>query len=127
MFGEVSLVEVNQDDKIMIRTKNDGDWLLDPYGRYCQDGNCILWPAPEESWENFTGNLWNPKSLKPYDKVLVLHDKLWVPELLSGYRNGSFYLVGYGYETFQKVLPYCDETKDLTWTSDLPGPGWKIW
>ena len=127
MFGEVSLIEVTE-TYIMIRTKNDGDWSFDSYGRYCPDGNCVLWPGSGESWDDFEGSLlWNPKNLKPYDKVLALHDKLWVPELFSRYWNDRFYLVGYKYDTFQKVIPYCDETKDLAWTSELPGPGWKIW
>jgi hypothetical protein len=112
----------------MIRTKDDGVWTLDAYGRYCPEGDCVLWPASGCSWEDFTGNLlWSPENLRPYDQVLVLHDKLWVPELLSGYRDGKFYLVGYGYKAFQKVIPYLPETKGLAWTSDLPGPGWKTW
>jgi hypothetical protein len=128
MFGEVSLIEVTPESDVMIRTKNDGDWSLDRYGRYCAEADCVLWPASGESWEDFTGNLlWSPENLRPYDKVLVLHDKLWMPELLSGYCDGKFYLIGYGYKVFQKVIPYCDETKDLAWTSEIPGPGWKTW
>lgn len=128
MFGEVSLIKVTPGSNIIIQTKNDGDWSLDRYGRYCLEGDCVLWPASGESWEGFTGNLlWSPKNLRPYDKVLVLHDKIWMPELLSGYSDGKFYLTGYGYKVFQKVIPYCDETKDLAWTSNLPGPGWKNW
>jgi hypothetical protein len=128
MFGEVGLVEVTSESKILIQTKNDGRWLFDSYGRYRPEGDCVLWPGSGESWEDFTGGLlWNPKNLKPYDKVLVLHDKIWIPELLSGYRDNRFYLVGYGIKAFQKVLPYCDETRDLVLTSNMPGPGWKIW
>ena len=123
MFGEVTLVSAGPN--IIIKTRSNGEWALDAYGRYYADAGCILWPASGESWDDF--HMWDPNALKPYDRVLVLHDKLWKPELLSGYHDGKFYLIGYGYTPFEKVLPYCNETKDLAWTTNLPGSGWKIW
>lgn len=105
-------------------------------GRY--DGECILFPSKDQrDWSKFE-RFWDkpevkkfdPKTLQPFDKVLVkrcgLEDK-WMCNIFSFYDEGT----GYDFEclddVYENCIPYNEETKHLVGTTDDCPEYYKWW
>lgn len=96
------------------------------------NGECILFPSKDQrDWSKFE-RFWDkpkvkkfdPKTLQPFDKVLVkrcgLEDK-WMCNIFSFYDEGT----GYDFEclddVYENCIPYNEETKHLVGTTkDCP-------
>ena len=93
-------------------------------------GECCIFPSKEmRDWSKFTApwlNKWrfDPKTLKPFDKVIFKGHGMWFCGLFSHIHN-SYACVG---ETYYKcVIPYNDDTKHLVGTTDEAPDFYRYW
>ena len=107
-------------------------------GMFCAEysGECILFPSKDQrDWSKFTPpwlkkDKFDPKTLKPYDKVLVWDNKgeFWCCDLFSNIKKGETdypYLCVGG--TFEYCIPYNDETKHLVGTNEDAPEYYRYW
>ena len=98
------------------------------------DAECTLFPSKDQrDWSKFTApwyknEKFDPKTLKPFDKVLVREEReVWDCELFS-YINENHpcpYVTISSY--FKYCIPYNDETKHLVGTTDEAPEFYKYW
>ena len=141
IFGEVEFVRVYQDDSVNfiveIKLSSGAIDSVTADGRYCSiyAGECILFPSKDQrDWSKFTApwHRFDPKSLKPFDKVLVrdfLND-YWRCSIFSHIetdkRRSLFPYTTVG-GNFSFCIPYNDDTKYLVGTKDEPSNYYKYW
>ena len=115
---------------IIERVTSDGK-LFDDY----DDGECILFPSKEQrDWSKFTApwykkEKFDPKTLKPFDKVLVKDKDEWACTLFSHIVNGHNY---YKYKCcnfllYRYCIPYNDDTKHLVGTTNEAPEYYRYW
>ena len=139
-FGEVefdSMSEYNI-NPICIRVNANFYPLLNKYGKYHIEnkGECILFPSKDQrDWSKFTApwykaEKFDPKTLKPFDKVLVRNDfhETWRCDFFSHRYN---YNGDYPYITIVKgythCIPYNDDTKHLVGTTEEAPEYYRYW
>ena len=93
-------------------------------------GECCIFPSKEmRDWSKFIApwlNKWrfDPKTLKPFDKVIFKGHGMWFCGLFSHIHN-SYACVG---ETYYKcVIPYNDDTKHLVGTKEEAPEFYRYW
>lgn len=137
IFGEVEFEEVNDYEpySIMVKTKNedlesftsDGRWTA----RY--KGECMLFPSKEQrDWSKFKvkKSKFNPKTLNPFDKVLVRDsdEGKWTCTLYSHKDEDK---AVYKYITidycYRYCIPYNEDTEHLVGTSDDAPEFYRYW
>ena len=99
------------------------------------DGECTLFPSKDQrDWSKFE-RFWDkpkvekfdPKTLKPFDKVLVRdEDCYWTADLFS-HIDGSIGKVGCSVFLWKQCVPYNDETKHLVGTKNDCSEYYKWW
>ena len=119
----VALIANDNDTENVYTYTKDGEW--DNYESTTYD----LFFAPEKDKEQITVERFNPKSLKPYDKVLVRDCNIdnWFCDLFSHIEEKNrypYYCVGNNYRC---CIPYNDDTKHLVGTSELPSKYYRYW
>lgn len=99
-------------------------------------GECTLFPSRDQrDWSKFTApwykkERFDPKTLKPFDKVLVRNDRreIWRCDFSA---NGSYDDVEYPYvainESVMYCIPYNDETKHLVGKNDEAPEYYRYW
>lgn len=111
------------------------------------DVECIFFPSKEQrDWSKFTApwfnnenliqNKFDPKTLNPFDKVLVRDYRtvvdsplsLWRCQIFSFIReeDEDYPYVGIG-ESYKFCIPYNDDTKHLVGTKDEAPEFYKYW
>ena len=90
----------------------------------------VLYPSKEmRDWSKFTApwykkERFDPKTLKPFDKIIFKGHGMWFCGLFSHIHN-SYACIG---ETYHKcVIPYNDDTKHLVGTRDEAPEFYKYW
>ena len=139
LFGEVEFqqVKLGFTYPIVIKLK---DGLIESltsngklFDRY--DGECILFPSREQhDWSNFTvpwykKDKFDPKTLKPFDKVLVRDDAIhtWKCNLFSNIiKDGSYPYKCVG-NAYACCIPYNDDTKHLIGTNEEAPEYYRYW
>lgn len=131
--------------------------LSDGFGdKYSRDGKitllsnseCCLFPSKDQrDWSKFTApwykkEKFDPKTLKPFDKVLVRYSKTedWNAAYFSHilYDSSEYDLIGCekfpnfmfyttGAAVFSYCIPYNDETKHLVGTTQEPSEYYMYW
>ena len=101
--------------------------------------SCLLWPSKDcRDWSKFTAHWYkkekfNPKTLQPYDKVLVRRGNenfnVWFPDFVSDPPNNDnnktlCMCVG---DDIAMVIPYNNDTKHLIGTTDEAPEYYKYW
>ena len=86
-------------------------------------GSCLLWPSKDcRDWSKFTApwykkDKFDPKTLKPFDKVLVYNETSWQVEFFSHIYpqdpEGWCQCTG---DIYEFCIPYNDDTKYLVGT-----------
>ena len=101
----------------------------------CFPANCLLWPSKDcRDWSKFTASWYkkekfDPKTLKPFDKVLV-RDKgeVWDCDFFSYISNRGIH---HPYVTlascYDFCIPYNDDTKHLVGTTDEAPEYYRYW
>ena len=113
-----------------------GEICFTKKGVYVKDGDaeCTLFPSKDQrDWSKFTARWYNkekfdPKTLQPFDKVLVREEReVWDCELFSYIRENHPcpYVTISSY--FKYCIPYNDETKHLVGTKDEAPEFYKYW
>ena len=101
------------------------------------DGECTLFPSKDQrDWSKFE-RFWNkpkvkkfdPKTLKPFDKVLVRNDSLgsWRCDLLSHFNKFSGDPLFISTQYWHECIPYNEDTKYLLGTKCEAPEYYKWW
>ena len=137
MFFE--LIVHHPDVDFPVRLKNDNnEWVFltkeGKYGLTYEDSECILFPSKEQrDWSKFYApwykkGKFDPKTLRPFDKVIVKDRDEWSCNFFSHIRKGS---KAYPYVTIDVgnsfCIPYNDETKHLVGTTDEAPEYYRYW
>ena len=97
--------------------------------------SCLLWPSKDcRDWSKFTApwykkEKFNPKTLKPFDRVMVRDDnyQAWVCTIFSHQGEDC----GYPYNTASGAyfccIPYNDDTKHLVGTTEEAPEYYRYW
>ena len=105
-------------------------------GRYFLNGECVLFPSKDQrDWSKFAApwykkEKFDPKTLKPFDKVVVRYYKKhrWECGLFSSIDSNCdefrFKCVGCCYDF---CIPYNDETKHLVGTTEEAPEYYRYW
>ena len=139
MYGEVSFAKINtylKDYPIWLSINKDFAYCTKD-GRYIKDkGECILFPSKDQrDWSKFE-RFWDkpkverfdPKTLKPFDKVLVRNDSLgsWRCDLLSHFNKFSGNPLFISTQYWHECIPYNEDTKYLLGTK-CEAPEYSKW
>lgn len=121
---------------IIVRCKNEINENITNDGKLIvhYDGECILFPSKEQrDWNKFTApwyktEKFDPKTLKPFDKVLVRHTGgAWDCDFFSYIRKNlhcPYVAIG---SCFNFCIPYNDETRHLVGTTDEAPKYYRYW
>ena len=144
-FGDVYFYRIsnNEEYPIGIAVAGNSDYrTLTCDGKLWRDygGECILFPSKEQrDWSKFTApwykkDRFDPKTLKPFDKVLVRDDceSEWQCDLFSHINDEPIYEpVLFHYKctgcSYRYCIPYNDETKHLVGTIDEAPEYYRYW
>ena len=139
IYGEIYFEEMRSNGKypIITITKSIYAATFTKEGFYYadEDGECILFPSKEQrDWSKFTApwykkDKFDPKTLKPFDRVLVRNFKT------TKWRCLHFsYFVGDNYNpciasccSYTFCIPYNDDTKHLLGTTEDAPDFYKYW
>lgn len=124
LAGAVYPIVVSCENGVTETFTADGKMFID------YDGECTLFPSKEQrSWTDFIApwykkERFDPKTLKPFDKVIFKGHGMWFCGLFSHIHN-SYACVG---ETYYKcVIPYNDDTKHLVGTKEEAPKFYRYW
>ena len=136
IFGKVQFLQVNEcfDRPILVRR---ADGFIIPYTKEGWDniifpGSCLLWPSKDcRDWSKFIlpkKDKFNPKTLKPFDKVLCKNGlDMWCCDLFSSYVETyacpNVCISG----SYIYCIPYNNDTKHLVGTTDEAPEYYKYW
>ena len=108
------------------------------YNTY-SDAECVLFPSKDQrDWSKFTApwykkERFDPKTLHPFDRVLVrlTKDCIWNATFFSHYDKevnwGCHPCVTTSCKSYDKCIPYNDETKHLLGTSEEAPEYYRYW
>ena len=100
------------------------------------DGECMIFPSKEQrDWSKFKVKKpkFDPKTLKAFDRVLVrlTKDCIWNATFFSHYDKevnwGCYPCVTTSCKSYDKCIPYNDETKHLLGTSEEAPEYYRYW
>ena len=141
IHGEVSLItsnDISQSYPIAVKLGDKTKESFTSEGKLLDkfDGECILFPSKEQrDWSKFSApwfkkKKFDPKTLKPFDKVLVydIYDicEGWACAFFSHIRESEYpYSTSSG--SFKVCIPYNDDTKNLVGTTDEAPEYYRYW
>ena len=139
IFGNVSLKEIVSDREYPIIISQGIKTIpITKEGKYIlyYDGECTLFPDKNQrDWSKFK-RFWDkqkekfdPKTLKPFDKVLVRNDSLgsWRCDLLSHFNKFSGDPLFISTQYWHEYIPYNEDTKYLLGTKCEAPEYYKWW
>ena len=138
IFEEVEFIGIEEDRYQIKFEAEDGEiYSVTSNGRhrYEYNGECTLFPSKDQrDWSKFNApwlkkGRFNPKTLKPFDKVLVrvFGHHIWKVDFYSHKGQGKefpYICVG---NTYKYCLPYNDDTKHLVGTKDEAPEFYRYW
>lgn len=135
LFGEISFAKITYDYSIEVIF---GEGNIDTFtcdGRYydIDGGECVLFPSKEQrDWSKFkiNKNKFDPKTLKPFDKVIVKRfseQDVWRANLVSMSKGDYTLLSVMDGEYYEMIIPYNDDTKHLVGTTEEAPEYYKYW
>ena len=140
IYGEVLFRNINENNVeypvIVYSSFYDSVISFTREGRYANTlGECTLFPSKEQrDWNKFTASwykkdIFDPKTLKPFDKVLVQisRDDIWSVDFFSYYNDEYKKCICTGLVHYFYCIPYNDETKDLVGTCNEAPEYYKWW
>lgn len=141
LLGEVEFVCIEDDcevTQIVVCDKYTDEYKFTKEGKYydVEDGECLLFPSKDQrDWSKFTTSWHNkekfdPKTLKPFDKVLVKRggkEDKWTCNIFSFYSEGTGYDFKCSDDVYENCVPYNDETKHLVGTTDEAPKYYRYW
>ena len=141
IFGDVNFQLIDEFDKfhpIIVRTDENYDERFTADGRRYyfryNSGECTLFPSKDQrDWSKFKIKKpkFDPKTLQPFDKVLVLdaNEDFWRCTFFSHIKGTKFdthrYATTYG--NHNCCIPYNDDTKHLVGTNVEAPEFYRYW
>ena len=136
IYGKVRFDCLQSCEYPVLTIRGDGLYAsFSRVGKYTDapDSECCLFPSKEQrDWNKFTApwykkDRFDPKTLKPFDKVLIWHcaSECWSCEIFS-HLTGK-YTCNCIYGCYTRCMPYNDETKHLVGTKDEAPEYYKYW
>ena len=140
-LGEVSFVGIclSSNYPIIVKAYNkhsvvtaSESFTIDGRYSWFYDGECTLFPSKDQRdwskfvrfWDKSKVEKFDPKTLQPFDKVLIKNGNFWTPNFF-GYIAGQWVnCVGTG---DVECVPYNEETKHLIGTNDDCPEYYKWW
>ena len=144
VYGEVTFVEITNANHFPIKLKY---YTIDKFAlitlvtkdgqiEYDCNGECTLFPSKDQrDWSKFE-RFWDkpkverfdPKTLKPFDKILARdgYQHFWCCELFSYLDDSDYPVVGCSI-SYKYCIPYNDETKHLVGTNEDCAEYYKWW
>ena len=138
VFGDVKFLEVDNNHVSIGRVGKIIQLTSDGRIFSCSEGECIIFPSREQrDWSKFTApwykkEKFDPKTLKPFDKVLVKDELLdcWRCEFYSHLRKEEE-SIKFKYtataDSYALCIPYNEETKHLVGTKDKAPEFYRHW
>ena len=138
IYGEVEFnrIEEGCTFSIIFVTKEGNESTVTSDGKHynCYDGDCTLFPSKDQrDWSKFKPKKpkFDPKTLKPFDKVLV-RDNCSVPWRCTFYSHSiEDNETAYKHITvcyiYKYCIPYNEDTKHLIGTSDDAPEYYRYW
>ena len=139
VYGEVGFKEIGNGEFPIKYVKDDdslGSAAAQGLLLSCFDGECTLFPSKEQrDWSKFTApwlkkKRFDPKTLKPFDKVLAKHgaEYVWECTWYSHFVNNTFdyYYMCAGLH-YSYCIPYNDDTKHLVGTNVEASEFYRYW
>lgn len=137
IYGKVRFdgMQKNEDYPVLVLRNDDMYASFTRKGKYNNEteSECCLFPSKEQrDWSKFTApwykkEKFDPKTLQPFDKVLVWHYE-WVVDLFSHCCDNSEYPYECtGGSIFSFAIPYNDETKHLVGTEEVAPEYYRYW
>ena len=144
IYGDVKFSHISKDSRcpIILHTYKGGVTVVTKHGRhnidYETEGECVLFPSKEQrDWSKFTApwykkERFDPKTLNPFDKVLVRFDcGVWSATLFSHlidskFANKKYDIICCG-SVFGYCIPYNDDTKHLVGTTEEAPEYYRYW
>ena len=126
VYGDVELLSVQQKDggeypiEIKIDEISYEFFTIDGRLSAENNGECVLFPSREQrDWSKFKVKKpkFDPKTLQPFDKVLVQEFGKWTIDFFAYFNPNSetpYYCIGHFADI---ILPYNDGTKHLVGTN----------
>ena len=137
LFGEVEFQEVIEDFNfpINVMAKYGNIYSFTFLGRLYKsyEGECMLFPSKDQrDWSKFKvkKERFDPKTLKPFDRVLVADSmfKYWRCLFFSHIiENEDTYPYVCGYDSYKYCIPYNDDTKHLVGTTEEAPEFYRYW
>ena len=146
IYGEVEFDTIINDDTypIIFITKSNSTISVMSNGRHIEifDGECTLFPSKEQrDWNKFSApwykkEKFDPKTLKPFDKVLVRDSMLvedspsclWRCQIFSSYKeeydNYPYICIN---DEYSFCIPYNNDTKHLAGTNKEAPEFYRYW
>ena len=141
IFGEVVFLRIDRENPsypILIKVSFEPKWRnITKQGKfYAAVGECIIFPSKEQrDWSKFE-RFWDkpkvekfdPKTLKPFEKVLVRdNDSYWTADLFSHIDVGINGGICCSCFRWRQCIPYNEETKHLVGTKEDCPEFYKWW
>lgn len=100
------------------------------------NGECLFFPSKEQRdwskferfWDEPKTEKFDPKTLQPFDKVLVRFDehRIWMPDFFA-YKDNMKIICAINGNCRRECIPYNDETKHLLGTNENCPEYYKWW
>ena len=134
IYGDVEFESINEDKShpIIVRIDDDHTECFSSDGRIYSfyDGECTLFPSREQrDWSKFKPQpKFDPKTLQPFDKVLVRDSQRWCCDLFSHIvkKEPTYHYLCVG-SAFEYCIPYNDDTKHLAGTTEEAPEYYRYW
>ena len=133
IFGDVEFdrIDIHSDHPIRVLCKH-GDDSFSKDGRlyFDYDGECMLFPSKDNrDWSKFNVKKakFDPKTLKPFDKVLVCVNEFWSCDFFSNYNKDFAFKFGCVGTCANRVIHYNDDTKHLVGTKEEAPEFYRYW
>ena len=144
IHGEVSLItsnDITQHYPIAVKLNDKTEEIFTSEGKLLDgfDGECILFPSKDQrDWSKFTApwykkEKFNPKTLKPFDRVLARIDGgdvyCWFADFVSIPTIEKYDLLPciMSNKDANMIIPYNDETKHLVGTTEEAPEYYRYW
>ena len=134
VFGEVEFENINDIIGPIIVTTNTGNaeyFTADGKMYTYYNGECLLFPSKEQrDWSKFNVKKpkFAPRTLQPFDKVLVSDSFCkWSISLFAYYNSDKRLSVCCNYNFWKFCIPYNDDTKHLVGTTDEAPEFYRYW
>ena len=137
VFGDVEFYTIIDTNTIIVTTEDNDTVFFSAYGKmYTQyNGECLLFPSREQrDWSKFNVKKakFDPKTLQPFDKVLVRKgDKsyhVWFPDFISLPPNDvDETVLCMNTDDVVMAIPYNEETKYIAGTNKEAPEFYRYW